>query len=161
MARLFCSAMRCASSVCSPFVLEEGNRCVPINKAIRCCGFTKVTLAHEPIQLLTIDYADFDGDGRPDVAYVETPHLGKVLRVWTLEEGKLVEIAAAGGVTNHRIGEEFITGGVRNCGDGPEMVMADANWTSVVSVRLADGELRAQVLGKFSRQAVARAMACG
>ena len=25
--------------------------------------FTKVTLAHEPIQLLTIDYADFDGDG--------------------------------------------------------------------------------------------------
>ncbi len=26
-------------------------------------GFTKVTLAHEPIQLLTIDFADFDGDG--------------------------------------------------------------------------------------------------
>lgn len=26
-------------------------------------GFTKVTLAHDPIQLLTIDFADFDGDG--------------------------------------------------------------------------------------------------
>ena len=26
-------------------------------------GFTKVTLAHEPIQLLAIDFADFDGDG--------------------------------------------------------------------------------------------------
>lgn len=30
-------------------------------------GFTKVTLAHEPIQLLTIDYADFDGDGTGEI----------------------------------------------------------------------------------------------
>ena len=30
-------------------------------------GFTKVTLAHEPIQLLTIDFADFDGDGAGEI----------------------------------------------------------------------------------------------
>lgn len=30
-------------------------------------GFTKVVLAHEPIQLLTIDTADFDSDGRFDI----------------------------------------------------------------------------------------------
>lgn len=30
-------------------------------------GFTKVTLAYEPIQLLTIDYADFDGDGTGEI----------------------------------------------------------------------------------------------
>lgn len=29
--------------------------------------FTKVTLAREPIQLLTIDYADFDGDGSGEI----------------------------------------------------------------------------------------------
>ncbi len=29
--------------------------------------FTKVTLAHEPIQLLSIDFADFDGDGRGEI----------------------------------------------------------------------------------------------
>ncbi|MEO0999549.1 MAG: VCBS repeat-containing protein, partial [Pseudomonadota bacterium] len=41
--------------------------------------------------------ADFDGDGRPDVAYVETPHLGKTLRFVTLEGARFVEIASAGG----------------------------------------------------------------
>lgn len=30
-------------------------------------GFTKVTLAHEPIQLLSIDFADFDGDGTGEI----------------------------------------------------------------------------------------------
>jgi hypothetical protein len=30
-------------------------------------GFTKVTLAYEPIQLLTIDFADFDGDGTGEI----------------------------------------------------------------------------------------------
>ncbi len=30
-------------------------------------GFTKVTLAYEPIQLLSIDFADFDGDGTGEI----------------------------------------------------------------------------------------------
>lgn len=30
-------------------------------------GFTKVVLAHDPIQLLTVDAADFNGDGQPDL----------------------------------------------------------------------------------------------
>ena len=39
--------------------------------------------------------ADFDGDGQLDIAYVETPHIGGVLRIWTLRDGELVEIASA------------------------------------------------------------------
>lgn len=59
--------------------------------------------------------ADFNGDGQNDVAYVETPHLGKVLRLWTVQNGELVELAAASGLTNHRIGDAYISGGVREC----------------------------------------------
>ncbi len=37
--------------------------------------FTKVTLAHEPIQLLTIDYADFDGDGAGELVTGGFPNM--------------------------------------------------------------------------------------
>ena len=110
--------------------------------------------------LAPVGIADFDGDGATEIAYVETPHLGKVLRVWRWVDGDLVEVAAASGVTNHRIGEPFISGGVRDCGTGPEMVLADGNWQSVLAVKLEDGVLRAQRLGAFSRARIAAAMAC-
>ena len=52
--------------------------------------------------------ADLNGDGVTDIAYVETPHLGKVLRVWSWAAGGLTEIAQLRGVTSHRIGDEVI-----------------------------------------------------
>jgi hypothetical protein len=42
---------------------------------------------------------DFDGDGRIEVAYVQTPHIGGILRIWRLQDGKLVELAQANGFT--------------------------------------------------------------
>lgn len=45
--------------------------------------------------------ADFDGDGRLDIAYVQMPHALGLLRVWTLRAGKLVQIAQVPGVSNH------------------------------------------------------------
>jgi hypothetical protein len=45
--------------------------------------------------------ADFDGDGRLDIAYVQMPHVLGLLRVWTLRGGKLVEIAQARDFSNH------------------------------------------------------------
>jgi hypothetical protein len=47
---------------------------------------------------------DFNGDGRLDIAYVQMPHLLGLLRVWTLHEGKLVEIAQLLDTSNHVIG---------------------------------------------------------
>ena len=60
--------------------------------------------------------ADFDGDGQNDIAYVETPHLGKILKIVTLKGDQLVPIvdAQAQGFSNHSIGEDFITSGVRD-----------------------------------------------
>lgn len=48
--------------------------------------------------------ADFDGDGRLDVAVVQMPHVLGLLRLWTLRAGGLVEIASLPGVSNHVIG---------------------------------------------------------
>jgi FG-GAP-like repeat len=48
--------------------------------------------------------ADFDGDGRPDIAEVQMPHVLGRLRVWTLRAGKLVEIATMEDTSNHAIG---------------------------------------------------------
>lgn len=97
--------------------------------------------------LAPVAIADLDGDGRVDLAYVETPHLGKRLRVWSWAPGGLTEVAAMDGLTNHRIGEEHISGGLRDCGSGPEMVLADAGWREVMAVRLRDGRLEARGLG--------------
>ena len=91
--------------------------------------------------LAPVGVADFDDDGRLDIAYVETPHLGKTLRIVTPEDGELVEIASASGFSNHRIGDRFISGGIRDCGNGPEIVLADGAWRRAVAVRMEATEL--------------------
>ena len=87
-------------------------------------------------------WQDLDGDGRVELAYIDRPHLAKVLRVWRFEDGNLREIASLSGLTNHRIGEDFISGGVRDCGAGPEMVLAEAGWQGLFAVQLREGRLR-------------------
>ncbi|MEQ1647720.1 MAG: VCBS repeat-containing protein [Hyphomicrobiaceae bacterium] len=48
--------------------------------------------------------ADFDGDGRMDIAYVQMPHVLGKLRLWTLKSGALVEIATLTDTSNHVAG---------------------------------------------------------
>lgn len=48
--------------------------------------------------------ADFDGDGRLDIAYVQQPHAVGRLRVLTLRNGVLVEIATTSDTSNHVAG---------------------------------------------------------
>ncbi len=48
--------------------------------------------------------ADFDGDGRLDIGYVQQPHVLGLLKIVTLSEGTLREIASFPGVSNHAAG---------------------------------------------------------
>ncbi|MEM9140169.1 MAG: VCBS repeat-containing protein [Pseudomonadota bacterium] len=101
--------------------------------------------------------ADFTGDGVLDIAYVDRPHIFGMLRLWTVTDGALVQVAELKGFSNHRIGEDFITGGARDCGQGPELVLPDDNWSRLMIVRYEGGELRAAPIADRSDPATVKA----
>jgi hypothetical protein len=105
--------------------------------------------------------ADLDGDGRVEIAYVDRPHLARTLRLWRFDAGALVLVADLPGVTNHRTGETDIAGGIRTCGDGPEMILASADWSRLLAVRFDGAGFSQRDIGAdTSRAAFAAAMAC-
>lgn len=111
--------------------------------------------------LAPVGAADLDGDGLVEIAYVDRPHLVKTLRVWRYRSRTLEEVGVFPGVTNHRIGEQDIAGGIRNCGSGSEMVLANADWTRLQIIRFEDGKFQSAGIGyDTSRAAFARAMDC-
>lgn len=109
--------------------------------------------------LAPIGAADLDGDGHVEIAYIDRPHLAKTLRIWRFQNGGLAEIAALPGFTNHRIGDDFITGGIRDCGGRPELVVVSADWQQIVSVSYTRGWFT-QVLDPFNPQSMIQALSC-
>ncbi|WP_027259600.1 FG-GAP repeat domain-containing protein [Leisingera aquimarina] len=101
--------------------------------------------------LAPIGAADLDGDGYVEVAYVDRPHLAKTLRIWRFKDGALTETASQAGLTNHRIGQGFITSGIRNCGQGPELVTVSGDWRRIIASRLQDGRIASQDIGPFGQ----------
>ncbi len=111
--------------------------------------------------LAPLGAADLDRDGHIEVAYIDRPHLAKTLRVWRFKDGTLTEIATLPGLTNHKIGWDYIPGGIRSCGDTPEMVLASANWSRIMAVSLADGTLHAKDIGAYTGpESLNRALTC-
>ena len=108
-----------------------------------------------------IGAADLDGDGVIELAFVDRRHLAKTLRVFKFREGRLLPAGDMPGVTNHRIGEEDIAGGIRDCGNGPEMIVADANWREVLAVTFDGVGFKIEPLGPHEgRESFAKAMDC-
>lgn len=110
--------------------------------------------------LAPVGAADLDDDGRIEVAFVDRPHLAKILRVFEWDGTALVLDAEMGGLTNHQIGEDFISGGVRACANGPELVTADANWSDIMATTLQGGVLQTRSVGAFSAAAMDDALNC-
>lgn len=109
--------------------------------------------------------ADLDGDGEMDIAYVDRPHLLRDLVVVNVSDTggdwSLREIARAPALTNHRIGEADIAGGIRDCGRGPEVITANADWSRVIATRLQDGVLQSRDIGAhLDRTSFSAAMRC-
>jgi hypothetical protein len=111
--------------------------------------------------LAPLAIADLDGDGHVELAYIDRPHLAKTLRVWRYQGGQLEQITKLDGLTNHRIGERDIGGGLRICGAGPEMVVASADWQRLIAVTFDGGSLAARDIGPhLDRTSFALALAC-
>ena len=111
--------------------------------------------------LAPIGAADLDGDGFVEIAYIDRPHLAKTLKIWRFRDGRLEPVGDKAGLTNHRIGQDFITSGIRDCGQGVEMITADAGWRQVMATRLYDGQITTRALGPFrGRASVVQALNC-
>ncbi|WP_377512781.1 FG-GAP repeat domain-containing protein [Octadecabacter sp. R77987] len=111
--------------------------------------------------LAPIGAADLDRDGYVEIAYIDRPHLARTLRVWRFADGKLTLVAETAGLTNHRIGETDIGGGLRDCNGVIEMITANADWTRVIATRLENGALVSRDMGPHRGRAdLTAAMAC-
>jgi len=112
--------------------------------------------------LAPVGIADLDGDGQMEIAYVETPHLGKVLKVVRLVGGRLRLVAEAAGLTNHRIGEAFMQGGIADCAGRAVIVTADADWSHVMATELVKDRLVSRPAGRYrGPESLLPASVCG
>jgi len=110
--------------------------------------------------------ADMDGDGFVEIAYVDRPHLAKILTVLRYipqadGSGRLEPVATLPGLSNHRFGETDIGGGLRECDGVVEVITSNADWTRIMATRLADGVLTTRDIGPHvDSSSYAKALAC-
>lgn len=104
---------------------------------------------------------DLDGDGLIEIAVIDRPHLAKVLRLFQVQNDRIVEVAYAAGFTNHRFGETAIQGGLRACDGTPELIVAAAEWEALIAVRWGrEGLTARRVSSDTSPEGFAAALEC-
>ncbi|QCB44798.1 VCBS repeat-containing protein [Hydrogenophaga sp. PAMC20947] len=84
-----------------------------------------------------VGVADFDGDGKPDVASVTTPHIGGTLTLYHYRPPRLVPFANAMDVSNHRMGavEQALAVIVEQPGTPPTIVVPDMTRRALHALR--------------------------
>jgi len=111
--------------------------------------------------LAPVGVADFEGKGTRWVAYVEKPHLDKVLRLVRRQGDRLVPVDAIHQVTNHVIGQASVQSRIEVCPEGPVMVMLSGDAKRVVAVRWGRPSHSVRDLGpSLDRQLPAQVLAC-
>jgi hypothetical protein len=108
--------------------------------------------------LAPLGVGDVMGNGGVQIAWVETPHLGRTLRLGALKGERIEVVASLPGITAHRIGDEFIAGGLRAC--APEIVALSPDWVRVLRVGWQGGRLVAQDAGPNRPGAWQAALRC-
>ncbi len=95
--------------------------------------------------------ADFDGDGQVEIAYVDRPHLARELVFVRLQGRALTEVARTPGLTNHRIGDRHIAGGVKTCNGRASLLLASADWSRLIQVSLGPSGITTTDLGPWPK----------
>lgn len=111
--------------------------------------------------LAPLGAADLDGDGHVEIAYIDRPHLARTLRIWRYTKNGLAPVADQPGLTNHKIGEPFISGGIRQCGPKPQVITANANWTRIIASTVTNDQINTKDIGPFTGPAsLVAALSC-
>jgi hypothetical protein len=95
-----------------------------------------------------VGVADFDGDGRPDIAAVTTPHIGGVLTLYRFEPPVLTPAAQMPALANHRYGsaEQQLAAIVQAPGQRPAVIVPGTGLRTLHVLRLAStGEWKDQL----------------
>ncbi len=84
-----------------------------------------------------VGVADFDGDGKPDIASVTTPHVGGVLTLHHFRPPRLDVYAKAMDVSNHRMGalEQQLAVIIERQGKRPTVVVPDMQLAALHALR--------------------------
>ncbi len=98
---------------------------------------------------------DFDGDGYPEIAYVDRPHLAQELVFVRLQGRALVAVDRQPGLTNHRIGDDNIRSAVRACAG--DVLLMSGDWQRIKAAKIGKPS---QDLGPYSPAAWERAVSC-
>lgn len=107
-----------------------------------------ITAASPPIGtpnrwLNPVGVADLDGDGRAEITAVITPHIGGTLKVYRRDGGRLVEIAALAGFSNHVYGSPELALSLPLSLQGrAHLIVPDTTRMTLRAVALVDGRLR-------------------
>jgi len=90
--------------------------------------------------------ADFDGDGRPDIAAVVTPHLAGVLTLYRYRPPLLEPVASLPGFSNHRNGtlEQQLAAIVHQPGQRPAVIIPGTDLRTLHALRLDGGQWKSQ-----------------
>ncbi len=100
--------------------------------------------------LAPIGAADMDGDGAIEIAYIDRPHLAKILRLWRYHNGQLTEVATAPDLTNHKIGWDHIPGGIRHCATGPQIITANGDWSQIMATQVSGAGLTSRPVADYT-----------
>jgi hypothetical protein len=88
-----------------------------------------------------VGVADLDGDGRIELAWIMTPHLGGILHVARLEGRRLRTVARLRGVTNHLFGAPELGLAAIVPGAPPLIAAPTQDRATLLLVRFDDGAL--------------------
>ncbi|MDF1801964.1 VCBS repeat-containing protein [Thalassovita sp.] len=99
--------------------------------------------------LSPIGAADLDGDGKVEIAYIDRPHLARLLRIWRYEDGQLTLVGERDGLTNHRIGDATITSGIRTCAGQPEMITVNRDWSRIMASVFDGTRVTVRDIGRY------------